>query len=374
MNEKELILELQRNWAQLAGIREIERKGLELPREDLFNLCLDRALLLLRIEKGFWMHKEEGAWEKTAIKGIETEEAENLSKDILEERRTVRKGSLMSIPLLWKEEVLERVTFIKDGGFTYLDEKMVLPLLQTALFVIQGVHIEKEKVLRKAIQELSASVSHRIGTQMATLAGRNLILSQKISSAQQRFGEDAARFQKDVDIMVHTVQETREILNDFAGLLKPIPLQVQRLEIDELIEEAMRDTDLSSVAVKTHLEKVVLDGDKDRLKEVFVELLNNSKNFLPEKDPEIEIRIKPKDDCVEMVFADNGKGIPVLDKRNIFEPFFTTHKGGTGLGLCIVRRFIEAHKGKIWEEGTEGNGARFIISLPYKQDEICREF
>ncbi|MFH0774821.1 MAG: HAMP domain-containing sensor histidine kinase [bacterium] len=374
MNENEVYIELERAWAQLAGIREIEKNGFDLSLEDLFNLCLDRALLLLRIEKGFWMHKEEGAWEKTAIKGMEIEEAGSLSKDILGERRTVRKGSLMSIPLIWKEEVSDRATFIKDGGFTYLDEKMVLPLLQTALFVIQGVHLEKERDKRKTIQELSASVGHRIGTQMATLASRNLILSQKITSVQQRFDEDIERFQKDTDSIAHTVQETREILNDFVGLLKPISLQVQRLELDSLIEEAMRDADLSSVVVMTHLEKVVLDGDKDRLKEVFVELLNNAKGFLPEKDPEIEISIEPKNDCVEIVFADNGNGIPVLDKRKIFESFFTTRRGGTGLGLCIIRRFIEAHRGKIWEEGTEGNGASFIISLPYKQEEICQEF
>ncbi|MEK9148848.1 MAG: hypothetical protein AAB267_02240, partial [Candidatus Desantisbacteria bacterium] len=68
MNEVEVYIELEGAWAQLAGIREIEKKGLELSLEDLFHLCLDRALLLLRIEKGFWMHKEEG-WRITAIKG-----------------------------------------------------------------------------------------------------------------------------------------------------------------------------------------------------------------------------------------------------------------------------------------------------------------
>ncbi|MEK9148919.1 MAG: HAMP domain-containing sensor histidine kinase, partial [Candidatus Desantisbacteria bacterium] len=299
----------------------------------------------------------------------------SLSRDIVKEERTVRKGSLMSIPLVWKGEVLDRATFIKDGGFTYLDEKMVLPLLQTALFVIQGIlfEIKKERDLRKAIQELSASVGHHIGTQMATLAGRNLILSQKISSSQQRFGEDTVRFQKDIDIIDHTVQETREILNDFAGLLKPISLQIQELELNGLIEEAMRDADLSSVNVDAHLQKVVLQGDRNRLKEVFIELLNNAKSFLPEEG-KIEIGVEPKGDVVEIVFADNGKGIPVLEKRKIFEPFFTTRQGGTGLGLCIVKRFIEAHKGKIWEEGTEGNGARFVLSLPYNQEVKCQEF
>jgi signal transduction histidine kinase len=69
---------------------------------------------------------------------------------------------------------------------------------------------------------------------------------------------------------------------------------------------------------------------------------------------------------VEIIFEDNGIGIPYENRRRIFSPFFTTKEPGkgTGLGLSICKSIISAHNGKIALESRSGNGTKFVISLP----------
>jgi signal transduction histidine kinase len=64
--------------------------------------------------------------------------------------------------------------------------------------------------------------------------------------------------------------------------------------------------------------------------------------------------------CVQ----DTGPGIPPEDVGRIFAPFYTTRKGGSGLGLAVVHRAVEAHGGAVYAEEVEGGGTRFVVLLP----------
>jgi two-component system phosphate regulon sensor histidine kinase PhoR len=78
---------------------------------------------------------------------------------------------------------------------------------------------------------------------------------------------------------------------------------------------------------------------------------------------------------VELSVADTGIGIPDADRPRVFERFYRVDKarsremGGTGLGLSIVRHIVEAHNGKIWVEGHQPAGSRFVIHLPSAESE-----
>jgi two-component system phosphate regulon sensor histidine kinase PhoR len=73
---------------------------------------------------------------------------------------------------------------------------------------------------------------------------------------------------------------------------------------------------------------------------------------------------------VELSVADTGIGIPEADRPRVFERFYRVDKarsremGGTGLGLSIVRHIVEGHAGKVWVEGNQPSGSRFVIHLP----------
>ncbi|MCS7181084.1 MAG: ATP-binding protein, partial [bacterium] len=119
-----------------------------------------------------------------------------------------------------------------------------------------------------------------------------------------------------------------------------------------------------SIIKKFPEKDVIIKGDKERLKQVFLNIILNSFEAVNHNNGLVEIEINEKEDFVEILIADNGYGIKeeIMDK--IFDPFFTTKEKGTGLGLSIVLRIIEDHKGKIRIESKEKMGTKVYVELP----------
>lgn len=114
--------------------------------------------------------------------------------------------------------------------------------------------------------------------------------------------------------------------------------------------------------------KEILLLDKKQIKQVFINLFENSVDVLPEKGGKIEvnltsIKINSKLFCI-IEIIDNGKGIPQDVQNKIFKPYFTTKEKGTGLGLVIVENIIEEHNGKIYFQSKLNEGTNFYIKLP----------
>jgi signal transduction histidine kinase len=110
---------------------------------------------------------------------------------------------------------------------------------------------------------------------------------------------------------------------------------------------------------------VILRADVDKIKRIFVNLIKNSVEAMPEGG-KLTIKSKATKEKVRIVFSDTGPGISkeVLDK--IFVPLFTTKAKGMGLGLAICKRIVEAHGGSITAESALGKGTTFTVTLPVK--------
>ncbi|MFV5691088.1 ATP-binding protein [Flavobacterium sp. LT1R49] len=110
--------------------------------------------------------------------------------------------------------------------------------------------------------------------------------------------------------------------------------------------------------------------DEERIVQVIHNLLSNAIKFCSETNGKITISIHENKDVVEVSIHNNGKGIKDDDFEAIFDKFYQSRNQnvkkpiGSGLGLAICKQIIEHHKGKIWAESTEGNGATFIFTLP----------
>ena len=107
-----------------------------------------------------------------------------------------------------------------------------------------------------------------------------------------------------------------------------------------------------------------------QLNQIILNLLVNAAQAIEERG-EIALRTYAENDGVVLEVSDTGKGIPAAVKSKIFDPFFTTKDigEGTGLGLSISYGIVQAHNGTIEVESTEGEGTRFKIWLPLKQDD-----
>ncbi|HWQ18327.1 MAG TPA: PAS domain-containing sensor histidine kinase [Methanotrichaceae archaeon] len=111
-------------------------------------------------------------------------------------------------------------------------------------------------------------------------------------------------------------------------------------------------------------------GDERRLYQAFYNILTNAVKYTPDNGM-IEIRIWREGSSVLTAIIDNGKGIPEKNQERIFKPFFIGEDGSLaredrrmGLGLALVKRIIEAHRGRIWIESKVGKGSTFYIALP----------
>jgi len=142
------------------------------------------------------------------------------------------------------------------------------------------------------------------------------------------------------------------------------------------VEHACREKDVS-LAVTLPEESCQVFLDKDKIRQVLLNLLENAYKFTP-AGGEITIRVFPGDECsICVAICDTGAGIPPADQERVFERFYRVDKtrsrasGGTGLGLPIAKQIIEAHGGKITLKSKPGEGTEMQFCLPVNGNHDC---
>jgi signal transduction histidine kinase len=103
--------------------------------------------------------------------------------------------------------------------------------------------------------------------------------------------------------------------------------------------------------------------DPDKLKQVFINVISNGIEAMTDGGV-ITVSSRRTRDGIEVRITDEGVGIPESSLAHIFEPFYTTRKRGSGLGLPISYRIVEAHEGEITAVSAPGRGTTFVIRLP----------
>jgi signal transduction histidine kinase len=166
-----------------------------------------------------------------------------------------------------------------------------------------------------------------------------------------------------------------EIIGSLLSFSKVRKIPMEPLRVARIIEEVLLlvDHKIHEKSIDLHLparqEEILVYGEENSLKQVFVNLLINSIEAVLEHGT-IEITVKriEPDDCVEVSIIDNGCGISAEIKDRIFDPFFSTKAGrkNTGLGLSICQHIVESHEGVILCE-SRGN-TTMSVRLPIYRD------
>ena len=151
-------------------------------------------------------------------------------------------------------------------------------------------------------------------------------------------------------------------------------LRKEKIDINDLFAEVFLLTkhECNKNGIRTELikgeEPLIVEGDRDKLKQVFLNLVKNSIEAM-KNGGNLSVRSGLSDDVVEIKIEDDGCGITEGDMEKIFSPFYTTKQDGTGLGLSISKSIIEAHEGSSFTLQSEaGKGTTFRITMP-----ACRE-
>jgi PAS domain S-box-containing protein len=238
--------------------------------------------------------------------------------------------------------------------------------------MLQDLTERKESQRRLVQSERLAAV----GEALTGLAHESRNLLQKIQMALE-FGRIEAEGQLAVEEQLNVIErasdDLRALLDEVRSYAAPIRLELSDEFLPELWREAWqsleRERSGRHATLREEITEVCLFRTLDRFRmvRVFRNLLENS--LAACSDPvEVTIRVTESHSAegrlLEIMVRDNGPGLTAEQKQRVFEPFFTTKAKGTGLGMAIAHRILEAHAGRI-EVGQGGaGGAEFKIQLP----------
>jgi two-component system nitrogen regulation sensor histidine kinase NtrY len=167
------------------------------------------------------------------------------------------------------------------------------------------------------------------------------------------------------------IKDIENLVNEFSSFARmPSPI-FKMIEIDPVIKRAVDFYKMSSkneIYISLKKKKYVIKGDPEQLYRVFINLIKNSEDSIREKKEKsklfkgkIHIEIDDNNDYINVLLSDNGTGIKDISK--IMTPYFTTKKDGTGLGLPIVSKIINEHKGELIISNNNP-GTNVLITLP----------
>jgi len=218
-----------------------------------------------------------------------------------------------------------------------------------------------------ALGKLSAGIAHEIRNPLSSIRGLAQFVYNSFSKTDER-KEDLNTIIQEVDRLNKLVVQVL----DFAKLKKP---SLTRFSLNDLIRKIAElfKLEIKDKQVKFSLELSPdisqIQADEDQIKQILMNVIINAIQAISKKG---EIKIKTEkallkgESAVKLIIKDSGVGITEKDFNQIFDPFFSTKEKGSGLGLSIVYKLVEAHQGEIKVESKEGKGTKFIIFLPQK--------
>jgi PAS domain S-box-containing protein len=233
--------------------------------------------------------------------------------------------------------------------------------------------ITREVEADRAKGEFVSTVSHELRTPMTAIKGYTDLLYSgmvgEINDNQKRF---LGIIRNNADRLTALISDLLDIDRVETGRVRfePEPLQIGDIVknvIDALAPSAETKQHVLAFRIEAGLPEIM--GDRDRLNQVFTNLVGNAINYTPDGG-KISVDVYSVGGAVRADVRDNGIGIRSEDLGKIFERFYRAdhplvqESRGTGLGLPIVKMFVEMHGGRVWAESEVGKGSSFTVLLP----------
>jgi signal transduction histidine kinase len=271
----------------------------------------------------------------------------------------------------------------RDNKFTRMQRAMLHMMddLDTAKKDMEKVNKELQQ-LDRLKSDFVYAVSHELRTPLTVTREA---ISQVLDGVAGEINEEQKQF---LSMSIESIDRLSRLIENLLDISK---IEANKIELKrESIDFVSLVKDLSSSfapAFKSKgldtkynfpKDKIELYVDKDRMIQVFVNLLSNARKFTPAGS--VEVSIVDKEKVVECSVSDTGIGISdgdlpkVFSKFNQFDREFESAEKGTGLGLAISKGIIELHRGKIWIESILGRGTKISFTLPkYGPRELFKE-
>ena len=290
--------------------------------------------------------------------------------------------SILAVPMLLDNKPIGAiaVTGVAPGMFTGRHVEMLRSFADQAVIAIENVRLfheieEKNRELEVANQhksEFLANMSHELRTPLNAIIGFSEVLKESM------FGELNEKQDEYVKDIYGSGHHLLSLINDILDLSKVeaghMELAISQFDIPSAIDNAVmlvreranRHALTLEINVDSRLNEFT--GDERKFKQILLNLLSNAVKFTPEGG-RISVAAQPAGESVEVSVSDTGIGIATEHQETVFEAFrqvgtdSNMKREGTGLGLALVKQFVELHGGRIWVVSVPNQGSTFTFTL-----------
>jgi len=242
----------------------------------------------------------------------------------------------------------------------------MLENLQSAKLELERVNLELKEADETRMKFIGMA-SHELKTPLTAIkANIDFILSEKGGKVPDDLKSYLLTIQRNTNRIQATMDHMLDLTRIKSGHLPIHPEPILLSKVVEGYIHEMKPVDKHLLIQVDIPEDLRVYADRNRLHDIFINLLSNAFKFTPGGGT-ISIIARQKDGQILHEIRDTGMGIPEDKLTRIFEEFYQVQEGkygGTGLGLSIAKRIIEEHGGKIWVESTLGKGSTFYFTLP----------
>jgi PAS domain S-box-containing protein len=277
---------------------------------------------------------------------------------------------------LEKEQLYEQLKRASDELEEKVRQATAELVRQNELLRRQHIQLEQASALKS---QFLANMSHEFRTPLNAILGYTSMLLQGIAGElQPQQKRNLLRVDSNSKHLLSLINDILDISRIEAGKM---PLHASEFPIPELVGEVMAELDpiilRSRLKVTTELdpEATLLHSDRQKVKQIVLNLLSNALKFTPEGSITVTSRLRGADDTIAIAVKDTGIGIAPEDQGKIFEDFRqadnspTREYGGAGLGLSICRRLANMLGGRIIVESKVASGSTFTLILPTRVGE-----
>lgn len=278
---------------------------------------------------------------------------------------------------------------LKDVGYFVNVIALIYSSMQYSMYLKKANSLIKENLKKlqeneKIKDDFINIAAHELRTPIQPILGLSDLINQNLQNNTSEI--DKSELKEDIKVIYRNAKKLQKLTDDILDVSRIdshiLRLNISRFDFVELVENTIQDFTTNSEKKEEYVsidfdfhdgtrlndefdQSILVEGDKARISQVILNLLNNAKKFT--KDGKINITVLRKKNAEQVIVSivDKGKGINSEVMNHLFEKFITKSDSGTGLGLYISKNIVEAHGGKIWASNNQnGIGCTFSFSIP----------
>jgi signal transduction histidine kinase len=224
-----------------------------------------------------------------------------------------------------------------------------------------------------ALGQLSAGLAHEIRNPLGVIKGSAETLNRKLENSNPLASELAGYISSEVN-------RASALVTRFLDFARPLRLETRPQQVTLLLDQALKSVaeqwQGGKVAVHREYQEdlLLVPLDENLCEQALVNLVQNAYEAMGSEGGALRVQASAVQSNgrhgVEIRLKDTGPGVPTEMREQIFNPFMTTKTTGVGLGLSIVSKIVDEHRGTIRLENSDGNGACFVIFFPAEEEKV----